>query len=143
MDDMVEVEYHRFTLQVFDSPHTAAAIQPPGPQDWLVAGGPGGVLFHSAGNDHTAAVRLELWASPPVREPGEWEAVAEDDFTADFDRLLLASFTSAPGQHVLTLPAPGAHRVRAYVRGRTAIEAAGPVSFAEGIERWLVQIWPA
>ncbi|WP_447002385.1 hypothetical protein ACRAKI_21945 [Saccharothrix isguenensis] len=143
IDDTIDVEYSQFLLQDMARLNSAATIQPPTAGEWLLAGGRGGVLFHSAENDHSPAVRIELWAAEPGAAEGQWDAMAEDRFEADSTELLLWSITAAQGDHTLTLPAPGTYRVRAYVTGQAEIRAAGEASFAEGVERWLVQIWPA
>jgi hypothetical protein len=144
IDHTVVVEYGRFCLQDTARLHPAAEAPVPANDDWLLAGGRGGVLFRSAESDHYPAVRLELWEARPPTYDEPFDATGEATFSTDGTELKLWSITAAMGAHSLQLPTAGTYHVRAHVSGQAAIEAAeavDPASFAEGLERWLVQIW--
>lgn len=145
-DDTVVVEYGQFCLQDMARMHGATGVPVPAGGDWLLAGGRGGVLFHSAESDHYPAVRVELWASQPALRDEPFDATGDATFSTDGTELRLWSITAEMGAHTIGLPAAGTYHVRAHVSGQAdirAAEAADPASFAEGLERWLVQIWPA
>lgn len=145
IDDTVIVEYGQFCLQDMARLYPAAGAPVPANDDWLLAGGRGGVLFHSAESDHYPAVRVELWATRPPARDEPFDAVGDATFSTDGTELQLWSITAAMGTRVLRLPAAGSYHVRAHVSGQAdieAAEAAEPASFAEGLERWLIQIWP-
>lgn len=145
IDDTVVVEYGQFCLQDMARLHPAAEAPVPASDDWLLVGGRGGLLFHSAESDHYPAVRLELWSTQPPTHDEPFDATGDATFSTDGTELRLWSITAAMGAHTLQLPTAGTYHVRAYVSGQAdieAAEAAEPASFAEGLERWLVQIWP-
>lgn len=146
IDDTVDVEYGQFCLQDMAGVHMAVEVSVPPGDDWLLAGGRGGVLFHSAESDHSPAIRVELWATQPPVRTGPFDATDDATFSTDGTELRLWSITAAMGDEILVLPAAGTYNVRAYVSGQAdirAAEAAEPASFAEGLEQWLIQIWPA
>ncbi|GLY34184.1 hypothetical protein Amsp01_002080 [Amycolatopsis sp. NBRC 101858] len=143
VEDTVDVEYGQFVLQELPLVRNALSLSPPaGP--WIGVGGPGGLLLHSAATDHAPAVRLETWDSAPPGEPDSaaWDHVLElaCDLTTE---VRLQSVTAAPGDHTLSLPRPGPHRARVHVGNQRGTAQLGEGSFATGIERWLIQLWPA
>ncbi|ANZ41695.1 hypothetical protein BBK82_42860 [Lentzea guizhouensis] len=145
IDDTVVVEYGQFCLQDLARLHGAAEAPVPA-GDWLLVGGRGGVLFRSAESDHYPAVRVELWADRPPMHDEPFDATGDSTFSMDGTELQLWSITAATGCHTLRVPAANTYHVRAHVSGRAdieAVEANDPASFAEGVERWLIQIWPA
>lgn len=145
IDDTVIVEYGQFCLQDLARLHGATEAPIPADNDWLLAGGHGGVLFHSAESDHYPAVRVELWATQPPTHDKPFDATGDSTFSMDGTELQLWSITAAMGDHTIPVPAAGTYHVRAYVSGQAdlvAAEAAEPASFVEDVERWLIQIWP-
>ncbi|MEU4446796.1 hypothetical protein AB0K14_26115 [Actinosynnema sp. NPDC050801] len=136
-DDTVDVEYSRFCLQDMVRMDGALSLRPPEDDDWLIVGGPGGVLFRSAGSDHNPPIRLELWAVRPEPPETRWRESAEAVFTSAGTELRLWSVTAALGERTLVLPGPGDYHVEAFVRGE-----ADPDEEPED-EEWLVRIWPA
>ncbi|MEU4672615.1 hypothetical protein AB0F91_32720 [Amycolatopsis sp. NPDC023774] len=141
IDSSITVEYGQFVLQEIPMSRTALTVgEPRG--DWLVLGGAGGLLLHSAGNDHDPAVRVELWDTEPPAAPGEWDQVVT--VACDLaDQVRLQSVTAALSPDVLTLSRPGPHHARVHEGGRAATAELGEGTFAEGVERWLIQLWPA
>ncbi|UOZ04882.1 hypothetical protein [Amycolatopsis sp. WQ 127309] len=109
--------------------------------DWLAVGGPGGLLLHSAGTDHYPAVRLELWDSEPLPGLGDRDQFIE--VACDLSDLVrLQSVTATQSPHVLTITRPGPHRARVHSGHRAETAELEEGSFAEGVEGWLVQLWP-
>jgi hypothetical protein len=146
IDDTVDVEYGQFCLQDMARMHGAAEVPVPPHGDWLLVGGRGGVLFQSAESDHSPAIRVEVWTAQPPTRAEPFDATDDATFSTDGTELRLWSITAAMGSETLVLPAAGTYNVRAYVSGQAdiqAAEAAEPASFAEGLEQWLIQIWPA
>ncbi|MBM7790915.1 hypothetical protein [Tenggerimyces flavus] len=106
--------------------------------------GSGWIVFDSGTHDHSPAVCLELhdeepppdadaeasWLSSFTRERGDVLEILDDSYVPRHD---------AP---VLHLPQGGPHEIRVTVRGREAARALGEGSFAHGVERWRIQIWP-
>ncbi|MEU0790686.1 hypothetical protein ABZ342_11510 [Amycolatopsis sp. NPDC005961] len=140
IDDRIEVEYGQFLLQ--EIPMTRTALTLPVPRgDWLAVGGPGGLLLHSAGTDHYPAVRLELWDADPLPGLGDWDQVVE--VACDLrDLVRLQSVTAIQSPNVLTIGRPGPHRARVHSGRRVAAAELEEGSYAEGVEGWLVQLWP-
>ncbi|VVJ17212.1 Uncharacterised protein [Amycolatopsis camponoti] len=140
IDDRIEVEYGQFLLQ--EIPMTRTALNLPVPRgDWLAVGGPGGLLLHSAGTDHYPAVRLELWDVDPLPGLGDWDQVVE--VACDLSDLVrLQSVTAIQSPNVLTIGRPGLHRARVHSGRRVEAAELEEGSYAEGVEGWLVQLWP-
>jgi len=143
IDDTVDVEYGQFVLQEVPMTRSPLALPvPTGP--WLAAGGPGGLLLHSAATDHYPAVRVELWdGTPPADDgPSRWDEVLEltCDLTA---QTRLQSVTATPGERVLPIQRSGVHRARVHVGNRRDAVELGEGSFETGVEHWLIQLWPA
>ncbi|WP_372672691.1 hypothetical protein [Amycolatopsis kentuckyensis] len=143
IDDTVDVEFGQFALQELPMTRNALTLAvPAGP--WTAVGGPGGLLLHSAATDHSPAVRIELWDSPAPSEPGHdaWDHVLE--LACDLaTEARLQSVTATPGDHLLPITRPGPHHARVHVGNQSDTALLGEGSFATGIERWLIQLWPA
>jgi hypothetical protein len=141
IDDSIDVEYGQFVVQEIPMTRNALNVPVPG-GDWLAVGGPGGLLLHSAGTDHYPAVRLELWDSEPLPGLGEGDRIVE--VACDLSDLVrLQSVTATPSPHVLTISRPGPHRARVHAGRRAETAELEEGSFAEGVESWLIQLWPA
>jgi hypothetical protein len=113
----------------------------------LLAAGRGGAVFRSGGPDHYAEVRVELWPLRPSVTVSGWDGVDEAQLETSGTELRLASPTAWVSDRPLLLPAPGGYRVRAAAAGREAAARArflgsGPLH-PSGLERWLIQLWPA
>ncbi|MEV4599856.1 hypothetical protein AB0K15_20960 [Amycolatopsis sp. NPDC049253] len=141
IDSSITVEYGQFVLQEIPMSRNALGVgEPRG--DWLVLGGAGGLMLHSAGNAHDPAVRVELWDTEPPAAHGEWDQVVT--VACDLaDQVRLQSVTAAMSPDVLTLGRPGPHHARVHGGGRAATAKLDEGTFAEGVERWLIQLWPA
>ncbi|MEV8612585.1 hypothetical protein AB0383_32440 [Amycolatopsis sp. NPDC051373] len=88
------------------------------------------------------AVRVELWDAEPPAAYGEWDQVLA--VVCDLaDQVRLQSVTAAMSPDVLTLARPGPHHARVHEGGRAATAELAEGTFAEGVERWLIQLWPA
>ncbi|MFG3708158.1 hypothetical protein ACGF7U_25970 [Micromonospora sp. NPDC047670] len=144
VDEQVFAEYALFALQSQHTAEVAFALGVPR-ADRLLSAGRGGVVFRSGGPDHYAEVRVELWPLRPPAIAGEWDEVDEARLETSGTELRLASPTAWVGDHPVLLPAPGRYRVRAAVAGREAARARGGSGppYPSGLERWLVQLWPA
>jgi hypothetical protein len=141
----VTVEFGQFVLQAKGggSRYSALRLEPPAGRSWLVVGGPGGALFHSAGTDHLPFVRLELHDAEPNASNDAWDQMANAWFEVVGTTVQLQALTGEPWNGVpLVLPKPGRYRIRVQVRGTAAAEALGEATFAEGLEHWLLQAWP-
>ena len=140
IDDSIEVEYGQFLVQ--EIPMTRSVLNLPEPTgDWLAVGGPGGLLLHSAGTDHYPAVRLELWDADPLPGPGDWDQVVE--VACDLSDLVrLQSVTATQSPKILTVTHPGPHRARVHSGRRVEAAELEEGSYAEGVEGWLIQLWP-
>ena len=93
------------------------------------------------GTDHYPTVRIEVWDDTPP-SPGNWDQSL--DLTCDLaTEVRLQSVTAAFGEHTLTVPRPGAHHARVHVADQRETAELEEGSFETGIERWLIQLWPA
>ncbi|WIV52928.1 hypothetical protein [Amycolatopsis nalaikhensis] len=142
IDDTVEVEYGQFVLQEVSMNRNSLALPVP-TGSWTAVGGAGGLLLHSAATDHYPTVRVELWDySPPNDQHSGWDQVL--DLTCDLtSEIRLQSVTATFGEHTLQLLAPGVHHARVAVGNQRDTVELGEGSFEAGVERWLIQLWPA
>ena len=141
VDDTVDVEYGQFVLQELSMTRSPLTLSVP-TGSWTAVGGAGGLLLHSAATDHSPAVRVELWDSAPPGDTAEWNQVLDlrCDLAAD---ARLQSVTATPGHHTLLITRPGAHHARVHAGNQRDTGLLGEGSLAEGVERWLIQLWPA
>ncbi|MGW6026585.1 hypothetical protein [Streptomyces sp. NPDC055214] len=110
-----------------------------------VATGAGhGVLLQTGGNDFYPLVRLEAWSAEPAQEAdGLWEVRSDADFISTAGILYLREWDGGLVVGPLATKIPGPHRLRAYCKGRAAARALiGEDMYYEGIEEWLLQVWP-
>ena len=141
LDDTVDVEYGQFVVQEVSMLRNPLALPVPA-GEWHAAGGPGGLLLHSAATDHYPTVRLELWDGAPPTAQGDWDQLV--DLTCDLDSAVrLQSVTAAFSAHTLTIPRPGAHHARVHAGNQAETADLDEGTFEAGVERWLIQLWPA
>ncbi|MET9002285.1 hypothetical protein [Amycolatopsis sp. Hca4] len=140
VDDTVDVEYGQFVLQELAMTRSPLTLPVPAGA-WTAVGGAGGLLLHSAATDHAPAVRIELWDGAPAGDTAEWDEVL--DLTCDLAAdVRLQSVTATPGHHTLPITHPGAHHARIHAGNQRDAGRLGEGSWAEGVERWLIQLWP-
>ncbi|MEW1926788.1 hypothetical protein [Streptomyces sp. NPDC088360] len=119
------------------------------PSGWPTAGqlatGAGrGVLLQTGGNDFYPLVQLEAWSAEPA-ELGQstWDVNSEADFISAEGTIYLREWDGGLVVGPVVTGVPGAHRLRAYCRGRAAAQALiGEDMYYEGVEEWLLQVWP-
>ncbi|WP_141753669.1 hypothetical protein [Streptomyces luteocolor] len=136
------VEYRHFMLLDEDG----RIDTPEGwPDDAHFAAGAGrGVLLGSGGNDFHPLVRIEAWsAEPPQQEAGAWESTSEADFVSETGNLYVREWDRGLVEGPIATGSTGRHRVRAYCKGRAEARALiGKDLYYEGVEEWLLQVWP-
>jgi hypothetical protein len=141
LDDTVEVEYGQFVVQEVSMLRNPLTLPVPS-GEWLAAGGPGGLLLHSAATDHYPTVRLELWDGAAPAVPDTWDRIV--DVTCDLrSAVRLQSVTATFSAHTLDIPRHGAHHARVHVGNRAEAAELDEGTFVTGVERWLIQLWPA
>jgi hypothetical protein len=141
-----DVEYHGFGFQESDD----GDLPVPFPDDF--AGGvflnafPGRLDIYSAGHTHTASVIVEVWdGEPPVQDSSLWDEQAEADFESTSGEVAVWSMGLGRADDVVTLAdSGGSWRVRVNCVGRSEAAALSEQEgIGEGVERYLVQFWPA
>ncbi|MCX4908635.1 hypothetical protein [Streptomyces sp. NBC_00878] len=141
-DAMPRIEYRHFQL-VDDGASVEA------PDGWarsphmVVAAGHGAIL-RTGGNDFYPLVRVEVWsAQPDPQDPSLWEVLEEADLRSDSGSLLLREWDGGPVGDPLPIERLGSYRLKAHCRGRAEAEALiGDELYYEGVEEWLLQLWP-
>jgi hypothetical protein len=109
----------------------------------LTLPGPGGVVFGSGGTAFFPTVSVEVWQQEPPPHPEPWDAVEQTGFESSTGRLRVCSIDGAPGGPDFPAGQPGTFQLRAHCRGRSEASARLGVELDyEGIEEWLIQIWP-
>ena len=137
----VLVDHRQFMLRAFGS-ETPFVLDSPAE---LLFAGSGGAMFLSAGSDHLADVRVELWSGrPPADHSASWELAEQGTIDVDVRRLVLESLAGRIGAESVMLPEPGGYAIRAYCRGREAASDAAigdDLEFPTNLEHWLIQLW--
>ena len=143
----VEVDFYGFALQDADDNQVPLAY-PEGRE----AGGAfltarvGRLDIESAGHTHTATLSAEVWDGEPAAadDRGEWEERGEARIHNSSGELAVWGVTGGPMDTCLKLAdSGGGWRVRVYCEGRAEVRRSARQGVPEGIERYLVQFWPA
>jgi hypothetical protein len=99
-------------------------------------------VLRSGGNLFHPYVDIEVWSHEPPVAGGEWDEIDEASFTATSGTIRVESLSGQPKTPV-TLERAGPVRVRAHTKGRgEAMERLSMETGYEGVEEWLLQIWP-
>ncbi|MFF0203352.1 hypothetical protein [Streptomyces sp. NPDC005017] len=100
--------------------------------------------FESAGHTHEATLVFELWtAEPPLDDTECWEAEGEAGIHSTSGALTVETMSGAGGGRVELGVADSSWSVRAYRWGRAEVARRAPVEVPEGVEHYLVRLWPA
>jgi hypothetical protein len=141
LDDTIGVEFGQFVVQEISMSRSPLSLPAPA-GEWLAVGGPGGLLLHSAGNDHYPTVCLELWDGAPPTAPGDWDQIV--DLTCDLQsEVRLQTVMSVFSEHTLAITRQGLHCVRVHAGNRAEAAELEEATYVSGVERWLIQFWPA
>ncbi|MFJ9806554.1 hypothetical protein [Streptomyces wuyuanensis] len=140
------VGYHAFGLQESDD----ADLPVPFPDDFgfgaFLSAHPGRLDITSGGHTHTATVSVEVWdGHPPPQDPAGWDEQAESDFESTSGQLAVWSMHTGRMDPVIPLAqSGGAWRVRVCSAGRAEAAALSKgEGTGVGVERYLLQFWPA
>ncbi|WP_030590751.1 hypothetical protein [Streptomyces anulatus] len=143
----VSVGFHAFALQEEDdmevpAPFPEERAEVPG-VDFLTAYGKR-LDFESAGHTHEATLTAEVWSSePPVTGDVHWEAQGEAEIFSTTGNLSVETM-SGVGEGRVELGRPDTlWKVRASCSGRAEVARLAVVDVPVGVERYLVQFWPA
>jgi hypothetical protein len=156
----VTIERHLFSIAGIEvgepSPSVggiiAAARVPVGPPASDSDEYPGSVYFASAGEDHDATVRIELWDGvPPAADRSDWEAINDLVGNSKTGSVRVWALTMGPAD-IEEIPLPiGRYNIRIHCRGREQLKSEidrmfqnldVDVAFPEGVEYYLIQLWP-
>lgn len=134
------IEYRQFLLSVSEAP-----IEPP--KGWAKSGRvaiacEGGLVLRTGGNDFYPVVRVEVSSSEPAALDTAWEVREDAEVHCD-GAVRVRAWDHSPVGDPLETGFTGPCHVRAYCRGREAAAALiGEELFYEGVEEWLLQVWP-
>ncbi|MFF0202717.1 hypothetical protein [Streptomyces sp. NPDC005017] len=100
--------------------------------------------FESAGHTHEATLVFEVWTGEPLPDGSErWEAQGEAAIHSTSGALTVETMSGVGGGRLELGAAKATWKVRAYCSGRAEVARRAPVEVPEGVERYLVQCWPA
>ncbi|MFI7005541.1 hypothetical protein [Streptomyces sp. NPDC050145] len=134
------IEYRQFLLSVSSAP-----IEPP--KGWAKSGRiaiacEGGLVLRTGGNDFYPTVRVEVWPGEPAALDTGWDVQEEAEALCD-GTVHVRAWDHSPVGTPLEAGFTGPCNVRAYCRGREAAAALiGEELFYNGVEEWLLQLWP-
>ncbi|AZQ40069.1 hypothetical protein EJ357_47380 [Streptomyces cyaneochromogenes] len=101
-------------------------------------------MFQERGRTHHAAFTAEVWdQEPPKDEREAWEASADAQWFCQSGEVALWSY-GGTSESVVELGTPDTlWRVRACVTGQERVRELAQQEVPAGMERFLVQFWPA
>lgn len=143
----VEVDSYGFALQDLDD--TQVPLEYPEGREAgraFLTAHEGRLDIESAGHTHTAAMTAEVWDGEPAAsdDRGDWEEKAEAQLHSPSGELALWSVAAGPRDtHVHLSDTDGMWQVRVYCEGRREVARLAQEDVPEGVERYLVQFWPA
>ncbi|MFJ1602319.1 hypothetical protein ACIOHS_02930 [Streptomyces sp. NPDC088253] len=140
------VGFHAFGLQESDD----ADLPVPFPDDFnrhvFLSTHPGRLDITSGGHTHTAAVSVEVWDGPPPQQNrADWDETAEAEFESTSGQVAVWSMHTGRMDDLITLAdSGGTWHVRVNCAGRAEAAALSEgEGTGHGVERYLVQFWPA
>ncbi|MFT2016933.1 hypothetical protein ACMA1D_13950 [Streptomyces sp. 796.1] len=139
------VDYYGFALQEADESQIPAPF-PEGrayPGTAFLISRPMRVDVDSAGHTHEAPLAVEVWdGEPPVDHAAEWEARGEITMASPTGQLSVWVIAGRVGEHIELGRTKTTWRVRIYCAGRKKVAHLAQFGVPEGVERYLVQLWP-
>ncbi|MFD5952005.1 hypothetical protein ACFWAZ_39045 [Streptomyces collinus] len=141
-----DVAYHGFGFQESDDGDLPVPFPDDFKQGVFLNDFPGRLDIFSAGHTHTAAVTVEMWdREPPERNSSRWDEQAEADFESTSGEVAVWSMSLGRAEDVILLAdSGGSWRVRVSCAGRSEAAALSEQEgTGEGVEKYLVQFWPA
>jgi hypothetical protein len=141
-----DVGHHGFGLQESDDGDLPLPFPDDFKQGVFLNHFPGRLDIYSGGHTHTAAVTVEVWdGQPPEQDPSEWDEQAEAPFESTSGEVAVWSMDLGRADDVITLAdSGGSWRVRVSCAGRREAAALSEQEgTGEGVEKYLVQFWPA
>ncbi|MGI5479457.1 hypothetical protein [Streptomyces lavendofoliae] len=144
-DLVAEIDFYGFCLQDVDD--TCVPIEYPEGrvQGAFLTAHEGRLDFESAGHTHTAALAVEIWDEQPPEQAEEvWDQQGGARLRSPSGQLAVWGVAGGPGTTYVDLLASGrTWNVRAYCAGREEVRRLAQEGVPEGVERYLVQFWPA
>ncbi|MFJ4539721.1 hypothetical protein ACIP39_27705 [Streptomyces tibetensis] len=140
-----DVSYHGFGLQESDDGDLPVPFPDDFEQGVFLNGFPGRLDIFSGGHTHTAVVTVEVWDGEPLeQDSSRWDEQAEADFESTSGEVAVWSMGLGRADDVITLAdSGGSWRVRVSCAGRGAEALSEQEGTGEGVEKYLVQFWPA
>lgn len=140
----VEVEFNSFALQEADDNLVPSPFPKNSEASAFLSVHERRVDIKSGGHTHTAILTAEVWSAAPGNEAkGDWEAEAEGEIECPSGELAVCEMRGNSGTYIeLGIPQT-LWRIRIRCSGREAAYRLAHIDVPSGIERYLVQFWPA
>jgi hypothetical protein len=143
----VEVDFYGFCLQEARDEYVPVAYPDgrAGIGEPLVTAHPGRLDIESGGHTHTARLIAEVFGSePPADSRDAWEATDDASLFSHSGELRIWAVAGGPVEDRLVLGAADTRwRVRVHCAGRARVARLAQLGVPKGVERYLVQFWPA
>ncbi|MFG2291680.1 hypothetical protein ACGFOU_37090 [Streptomyces sp. NPDC048595] len=140
----VEVEFYSFALQEADD----TLVPSPFPEGFesgsFLSSLERRIDIESGGHTHTAYLTAEVWDSEPSKHvSGDWEAEGEGEIESPTGELAICEMTGNSGTYIQLGRMHTLWKARIRSSGRDAVYRLAQVDVPIGVERYLVQFWPA
>lgn len=108
---------------------------------WCGVGVPGTVFFRCGRQDGLVVVTVDIHATAPTLQPEPWDEIVEVSYRPVGDQVTLQEWG---GDLVVAFDLPeDVYRIRWHGRGMDAATASEDVNPDVGVDRYLIQFWPA
>lgn len=116
-----------------------------GEEDGFVTAREGRVDITSAGHSHVATMVMEVWDAEPAPSSEVWDEKSQVELNSVSGSVLVWSMAGLAVSDRLVLGERGNQwAVRVHCAGRAEVAHRAAVEgMVEGVERYLIQIWPA
>lgn len=143
-DMEVEVEFYSFALQEADDNLVPSPFPEGSESGNFLSFRERRIDIESGGHTHTASLAAEVWDSEPRKDlSADWEAEGEGQIESLTGELTICQMMGSSGTYIQLDRSHTMWNARVQSSGRDAVHKLAQVDFPVGVERYLVQLWPA
>ncbi|MFE0187579.1 hypothetical protein [Streptomyces sp. NPDC059008] len=143
-DMEVEVEFYSFALQEADDNLVPSPFPEGSESGDFLSFRERRIDVESGGHTHTASLTAEVWDSEPSKDvDGDWEAEGEGEIESPTGELAICEMMGNSGTYIQLGRPHTLWKARIRSSGRDAVYQLAQVDVPSGVERYLVQFWPA
>lgn len=140
----LEVEFYSFALQEADDNLVPSPFPEGSESGDFLSFRERRIDIESGGHTHTASLTAEVWDSEPSKDTSEdWEAEGEGQIESLTGELTICQMMGNSGTYIQLGRPHTIWNTRIQSSGRDAVNQLTQVDVPVGVERYVVQLWPA